>query len=93
MELNGGYCDLTMIPDNVRFPEVAHAYLLELKYLKSTDTDEEGFKALEEAKVQLSQYIQDPKLPQLMNGKPIHKIAIIYKGNDLWKIESVSSDR
>ena len=26
MELNGGYYDLTMIPDLTRFPEVAHAY-------------------------------------------------------------------
>ena len=41
MELNGGYCDLTMIPDLTRFPEVAHAYFLELKYQKSGDTDEE----------------------------------------------------
>jgi len=60
---------------------------LELKYLKSTDTDEEGIKALEEAKTQLAQYAQDTRLPQLMSGKPIHKIAIIFKGNDLWKIE------
>lgn len=87
MELNGGYCDLTMIPDLTRFPEVAHAYLLELKYLKSGDTDEEGMKALEEAKAQLDQYIQDTRLPKLMSGKPIHKIAIIYKGNDLWRVE------
>ncbi len=87
MELNGGYCDLTMIPDNTRYPEVAHAYLLELKYLKTTDTDEAAATALEEAKVQLAQYAQDPKLPQLMNGKPVHKIAIIYKGNALWKME------
>ena len=86
MELNGGYCDLTMIPDLTRFPEVAHAYLLELKYLKTGDTDEEGNKALEEARTQLEQYAQDARLPQLMNGKPIHKIAIIYKGNDLWKV-------
>ena len=86
MELNGGYCDLTMIPDLTRFPEVAHAYLLELKYLKTGDTDEDGNKALEEARAQLEQYAQDARLPQLMNGKPIHKIAIIYKGNDLWKV-------
>ena len=86
MELNGGYCDLTMIPDLTRFPEVAHAYLLELKYLKTGDTDEEGNKALEEARAQLEQYAQDARLPQLMNGKPIHKVAIIYKGNDLWKV-------
>lgn len=86
MELNGGYCDLTMMPDLTRFPEVAHAYLLELKYLKATDTDEEGHKALEEARTQLAQYEQDERLPQLMSGKPIHKIAIVYKGNDLWKV-------
>lgn len=86
MELNGGYCDLTMIPDLTRFPEVAHAYLLELKYLKTGDTDAEGNKALEEARAQLEQYAQDARLPQLMTGKPIHKVAIIYKGNELWKI-------
>jgi len=59
---------------------------LELKYLKTGDSDEEGNKALEEARTQLEQYAQDARLPQLMNGKPIHKIAIIYKGNDLWKV-------
>lgn len=86
MELNGGYCDLTMIPDNVRFPEVAHGYLLELKYIKTTDSDEVGNNAIEEAKAQLEQYAQDPKLPQLMNGHPFHKVVIVYKGNDLWKV-------
>ncbi len=42
MELNGGYCDLAILPDNVRFPEVVHGYLIELKYIKTTDTDETG---------------------------------------------------
>ena len=87
MELNGGYCDLTMIPDITRFPEVEHAYLLELKYLKTSDSDEEGTKALEEAMVQLEQYAKDNRLPHLMSNRPIHKIAIIFKGNDLWKVE------
>ena len=87
MELNGGYCDLTMIPDITRFPEVEHSFLLELKCLKANDSDEEGAKALEEAKKQLEQYAQDSRLPQLMCNKPIHKIAIVFKGNDLWKVE------
>ncbi len=86
MELNGGYCDLAILPDNVRFPEVAHGYLIELKYIKTTDTDETGDKAMEEAKAQLAQYAQDPRLPQLMNGHPFHKVAVVYRGNDLWKI-------
>ena len=86
MELNGGYCDLTMIPDNVRFPEVVHGYLLELKYIKTTDTDEAGENAIAEAKAQLTQYAQDPRLPQLMNGHPFHNVVIVYRGNDLWKV-------
>ena len=51
------------------------------------DSDEEGAKALEEAKAQLEQYAQDSRLPQLMCYKPIHKIAIVFKGNALWKVE------
>ena len=46
-----------------------------------------SLKALEEAKAQLDQYARDARLPQMMSGKPIHKIAIIYKGNELWKVE------
>lgn len=87
MELNGGYCDLTMIPDVARYPEVEHAYLLELKYQKTGDSDDEAAKALEEAKAQLEQYAKDSRLPHLMSNRPIHKIAIIFKGNDLWKVE------
>lgn len=87
MELNGGYCDLTMIPDITRFPEVGHGFLLELKCLKVNVSDEEGTKALKEAKAQLEQYAQDSRLPQLMCNKPIHKIAIVFKGNALWKVE------
>lgn len=87
MELNGGYCDLTLMPDATRFPEVAHGYLLELKYLKIADTEVACEKALDDAKAQLQQYVLDARLPQLMSNRLVHRIAVVFRGHDLWKVK------
>ena len=41
IELNYGYGDFLLLPDKARYPEIAHSYILELKYLKPTTTDAE----------------------------------------------------
>lgn len=33
VELNHGFCDMFLMPDLQRYPEVEHSYILELKYL------------------------------------------------------------
>lgn len=38
IELNYGYGDLLLLPDKARYPEVAHSYVIELKYLKAGAT-------------------------------------------------------
>ena len=38
IELNYGYSDFLMLPDKARYPEIAHSYILELKYVKPTAT-------------------------------------------------------
>ena len=41
IELNYGFGDFLMLPDKERYPDIAHSYILELKYLKPTATDAE----------------------------------------------------
>lgn len=39
LELNHGFCDLFLMPDLQRYNDVAHSYILELKYLSVKDFD------------------------------------------------------
>ena len=42
IEMSHGYCDIFLMPDRKRYPEVAHSYIIELKYLTAKDTDATG---------------------------------------------------
>ena len=53
IELNYGYSDFLLLPDKRRYPDVAHSYILELKYVKPTATDAEVEEKSREADGQL----------------------------------------
>ena len=54
LEMNYGYCDFFLLPDKSRYPDTAHSYILELKYLPRTATDKE----LEEQAEKKKKYLQ-----------------------------------
>ena len=59
IELNYGYGDFLLLPDKARYPEIAHSYILELKYLKPAATDAEVETKSLEADTQLQRYSND----------------------------------
>ena len=64
-EAGGGFYDIALEPQLVRWPDIEHAALIELKYVKSGDpapTPEELEKIKAEAKNQLDDYSSDPHL-------------------------------
>ncbi len=64
-EAGGGFYDIALEPQLLRWPEIAHAALIEMKYVKAGDpapTPEQLEKIKEQAIVQLDQYSADPAL-------------------------------
>ena len=64
-EAGGGFYDIALEPQLLRWPEIAHAALIEMKYVKAGDpapTKEQLEKIKEQAIVQLDQYSADPTL-------------------------------
>lgn len=55
VELNHGFCDLFLMPDLLRY-EVAHSYIVELKYLSAKDTEAKAEAQWQEAVEQIRQY-------------------------------------
>ena len=80
IELNYGYSDFLLLPDKVRYPEIAHSYIMELKYAKPTATEAE-VKFLEtEAEAQLHQYSRDKIVQRIAEGTQLHLLKVVFRG-------------
>lgn len=89
VELNHGFCDLFLMPDLQRYPEVAHSYILELKYLPAKDYDAKGEAQWQEAVEQIYRYAEGPKVQAMCRGTELHKIVMQFSGWELARLEEV----
>ncbi|MCY4602733.1 MAG: PD-(D/E)XK nuclease domain-containing protein, partial [Gemmatimonadetes bacterium] len=65
-ELNKGYADLYLEPFVAQYPDMQFGYVLELKYLKRSESLDESVVAakVQETVRQLRSYLADPSLPR-----------------------------
>ena len=89
VELNHGFCDMFLMPDLQRYAEVAHSYILELKYLPKEKYDTQGTAQWQEAVEQIHGYAAGPKVRQLCQGTQLHCIVIQFCGWELVRMEEV----
>ncbi|MCD7941688.1 MAG: ATP-binding protein [Bacteroides intestinalis] len=89
VELNHGFCDMFLMPDLQRYPEVAHSYILELKYLPTKDYDSKGKQQWLDAVDQIHGYAQGPRVQQLIQGTQLHCIVMQFSGWEMVKAEEV----
>lgn len=90
VELNHGYCDFFLMPDLVRWPMVKHSYILELKYLSMSDTEEKAKKQWVEAVEQIRRYGQGKKVQFLTAGTQLHLIVAQIQGYERKRVEEIS---
>ncbi len=82
-ELNYGYGDFLLLPDKVRYPEVAHSYIMELKYVTPTATDVEVGAKSREADGQLEKYSADKVVTRLCAGTRLHLLKVVFRGAEM----------
>ena len=87
--MNYGYCDFFLLPDKVRYSDIAHSYILELKYAVRTATDAELETQAEEGRRQLLQYSQDKVVRELSSGTTLHLLLLQFRGWDMVKCEEI----
>lgn len=90
VELNHGYCDFFLMPDLVRWPMVKHSYILELKYLSMSDTEEKAEKQWAEAVEQIKRYGEGKKVQLLTSGTRLHLIVAQIQGYERKRVEEIS---
>ena len=89
VELNHGFCDFFLMPDQMRYPMIEHSYILELKYLKTEATEAEAQRQWDEAVAQIRQYGQGPKVQLMKQQTTLHLIVVQIRGYELQKMEEV----
>ncbi len=80
MELNYGYSDFLMYPWRAIHSEASHGYIIEIKYAKTSATEEEVEKLYQEAMDQINKYSASSRLRKAMIGATLHGLIIIFKG-------------
>ena len=84
-ELNKGYADLTMEPFTAKYEGIKYSYLIEIKYINSSDRIDK--KKVEQKKVeaenQLKQYSMDEKFKKSIEKTTLIKLALVFSGHRL----------
>ena len=80
VELSHGYCDFFLMPDLTRWSMVKHSYILELKCLPQSATEEKAEAQWTEAVEQIKAYTQGKKVKSLIQGTTLHPIVVQIKG-------------
>jgi hypothetical protein len=77
------------MPEKVKIPSMMHSYIIELKYLPSSETDAKAEMQWQEAVEQIHRYMQAPKVHLLSKGTVLHGIVLQVKGTELYRTEEV----
>ena len=82
LELGHRHSDYSVFPDRSldETRSAKHSYVIELKYSKKGESAAEIAAKREEALAQLNAYAQDPALPSLAAGTPVHFLYLHYQG-------------
>lgn len=93
-EAGDGFYDLALVPQLDRWPDIAHAALIELKYIKKAGKKPTRA-ALADIKAkaveQLDQYSADPSLAAEWRRPSValHRLVLVFKGGDCLLAEEV----
>ena len=83
IELNYGYSDFLMLPDKARYADIAHSYIMELKYVNPAATDAEVEAKSREADEQLKKYSADKVVQRLCTDTCLHLLKVVFRGAEM----------
>ena len=83
-EIGGGFADILLTPFLARYPDMGHAYLIELKYLsREKDGDTARQELIAQAEAQLLRYGADERVQRALGSARLHRLVLLYSGWEL----------
>ena len=89
LDNQNGYADIFLRPLHEIFTDMGHAYIIELKYLKSRASDADVQAAIEKAKAQVCRYADTVNVSAHIAHTQLHKVYVVYRGVEMVACEEV----
>ena len=89
LDNQNGYADIFLRPLHEIFTDMSHAYIVELKYLKSQASDADVQAAVEKAKTQVCRYADTVNVNAHIAHTQLHKVYVVYRGVEMVACEEV----
>ena len=89
LDNQNGYADIFLRPLHEIFTDMGHAYIVELKYLKSQASDADVQAAIEKAKAQVCRYADTVNVNAHIAHTQLHKVYVVYRGVEMVACEEV----
>ena len=94
-ELGKGHADIALEPLVARYPHLRRGYLIELKYLKRSDTVDQAAVAAAagDAQAQLARYLADERLARQFPSVRFTGLVVVFHGWELAYCDAVTPSR
>ena len=89
LDNQNGYADIFLRPLHEIFTDMGHAYIVELKYLKSQASDADVQAAIEKAKAQVCRYADTVNVNAHIAHTQLHEVYVVYRGVEMVACEEV----
>ena len=89
LDNDGGYADIFLSPLCDIYKDMKDSYIIELKYCKSSTTDEQVKQLFNDASMQISRYADSDIVREAVKTTQLHKLVVIYRGSDMVACEEI----
>ena len=88
-DTQAGYVDIFLCPMLEIYSDMAHSYIVELKYAKYRDPETRVEELRQEAIAQANRYADTDTVKHAIGNTRLHKIVVVYKGMEMRVCEEV----
>ena len=88
-DTQAGYVDIFLCPMLEIYSDMAHSYIVELKYAKYRDPENRVEELRQEAIAQANRYADTDTVKRAVGTTRLHKIVVVYKGMEMRVCEEV----
>ena len=87
-----GYCDFFLMPDFSRLADIAHSYIVEMKYVKQDESEAAAEAQWHDAVAQIRGYAEGEVVRKLQGASQLHLLVAQWRGYELARIEEIKKD-
>ena len=89
LDNDGGYADIFLSPLCDIYKDMVDSYIIELKYCKTSTTDEQVKELFKEASAQITRYADSDIVRDAVKTTHLHKLVVMYRGAEMVVCEEI----